>query len=62
MIRKRHKPLPVGVEYGAIYKNRIWTLHPTKGLRSRRVYNISRESTGIRILDLLKVIFSRRLE
>ena len=33
--RHKHKKLPDGGKLGEIYGDRIWVIHPTKGLRSR---------------------------
>lgn len=59
--KHRHKSLPEGVKLGEIHEDRIWVMHPTKGLRSKKVHTPDPTQTGIRLVDLFKHICKRKL-
>ena len=59
--RHKHKSLPKVVKLGDIHKDRIWVMHPTKGLRSKKVFVLDTKPTGIALVDIFKYIYKKVL-
>ncbi len=59
--RKKYIAIPEGVQLGEIVDDRLWVIHPTKGYRTRSVFDKVYKLQEIPLLAIFKVWCERKL-